>query len=51
MNKTLTFESFDTRGALVSFVNKNHIKQEDIQQITGTDKDILDSHFTLWYWY
>ena len=50
MNKTLTYEVFDTRRELVAFVNKHNIKQEDIQQITGADKELLDSHFTLWYW-
>ena len=50
MNKTLTYECFDTRRELVTFVNKNNIKQEDIQQITGADKELIDSHFTLWYW-
>ena len=48
--KLLTYECFDTRYELVTFVNKNNIKQEDIQQITGADKKLLDSHFTLWYW-
>lgn len=50
MNKKLTYQTFDTRRELVKYVNDHNIKQEDIQQITGSDKDILDSHFTLWYW-
>lgn len=52
MNKTLTFKVFDTRQSLVAFVNKNHIKQEDIQQITGADNGIFEkNNFTLFYWH
>lgn len=52
MNKTLTYERFDSPFKLIEYVNKWNIKQEDIQQITGTDKGFLeDNNFTLFYWH
>ncbi len=52
MSKTLAFERFDTPFELINYVNKWNIKQEDIQQITGTDNGILEkNNFTLFYWH
>lgn len=52
MNKTLTYERFDSPFKLIEYVNKWNIKQEDIQQITGTDKGIFEQNsFTLFYWH
>lgn len=50
--KTLTYERFDSAYKLTEYVNTWRIKQEDIQQITGTDKGPLeDNNFTLFYWH
>lgn len=51
MSKKLTFERFNTPFELTKYVNEWGIKQEDIQQITGTDKGLLEkNNFTLFYW-
>lgn len=50
--KTLTCERFDSPYKLTEYVNRWKIKQEDIQQITGTDKGLLENNnFTLFYWH
>lgn len=52
MSKKLTYRRFDTPYELIEYVNNENIKQEDIQQITGTDKGFLENNnFTLFYWY
>lgn len=51
MSKRLTYERFDSAHKLIEYVNRWNIKQEDIQQITGTDKGLLaNNNFTLFYW-
>lgn len=52
MSKKLTYERFDSPYKLIEYVNRENIKQEDIQQITGTDKGLLENNnFTLFYWH
>lgn len=52
MEKTLTYECFDSPFKLKEYVNKWHIKQEDIQQIIGTYNGSLEkNNITLFYWH